>query len=667
MKKLAFIVLFVFGFIANTLAQGFVEHTVKEGETVAAIVQQYEVSPYELYELNPDAKEGIVAGAVLVFLRNKNYPYDPTLVDMKRYKVGKKETLKEIAFNNSVTEADIKKYNPELYSEKIKKGKTIKIPVFDASLLVGDSSKVVVKPKEIKHIVKTKETKYGIAHQYEITIAELEELNPHIVDGLKVGQLLTIKSVKEENIEATTVSIKSNLYAFYEVQPKEGFFRLSKKLGVSKDSLIALNPQLEEGIKLGMILKYPKANISTLKRPSYNLIDSIINKETRNITLLLPFRMNNIIHTDSTSNMKKLLVRKNNAMNKSLDFYSGVLMALDSVKQVGISTRLNVIDTEYSGDVKANIKRIEQVLNREFVENEVVIGPLVSANVITAAKVLNSKNIPLIAPFGLREDFASENLYQTETSEASQRKAMITYLKHYAKGKKVIIVADDKRRVVKNKKETAVTDDKMKAVKDELISQFPEAKLVIPRKGGLLIPKDFVNVIEEGKENVVIVEGVDKNVISTVTSVIETFTKKNKISMFTTSSQKWFELKGVKNRLKAKLNYHYPSATKPAELDSDNAFVVKYEDTYGKLPNKYAMRGFDVALDVLLRQGVANTLEDGVLQIGETKYLDAKFNYKRNVKGGYINDSVYILRYTPEFSLEEVIIENKTEEITTEE
>lgn len=648
MKKLAFILIFVFGFVANAIAQGFIEHTVKEGETVAAIVKQYEVSPYELYELNPDAKEGIIAGTVLVFLRIKNHPYDPTLVDMKKYRVKKKETLFGIAQDNNVDVATLKKYNPKLYSQKVRKGKTIKIPVFDANLLVEEPATVVIEPKEVQHIVKTKETKYGIAHQYQITIAELEALNPHIVDGLKVGQLLKIKSVTAENIEATTAPVKESSYAFYEVKPKEGFYRLSKKLGVSKDSLLVLNPQLNDGIKLGMILKYPRANMATSDRPSFILIDSISNTETRNITLLLPFRMNNIVHNDSTSNMKKLLVKKNNAMNKSLDFYSGVLMALDSVKQVGISTKLNVIDTEYSGNLKANAKRVQQVLNREFADNEVVIGPLVSANVITAAKALNAKNVPVVAPFGLREVFASENLYQTEMSEASQRAAMITYLKHYAKDKKVIIVADDK----------------MKAVRDQLSIQFPEAKVVIPREGSLLIPKDFKGIVEEGRENVVIVESSDKNLVATVTSVIETFLKKNKVSMFTTSSKKWFETKGIKNRLKAKLNFHFPSVTKPAELVRKDLFIEKYKASYGKLPNKYAMRGFDVTLDVLLRQAVTNTLEDGVLQIGETKYLDSKFNYKRNAAGGYINDSVFILRYTPEFRLEEVSVENKIEEVT---
>ena len=37
-----------------------------------------------------------------------------------------------------------------------------------------------------------------------------------------------------------------------------------------------------------MILKYPKANMLTSDRPSYSLIDSIVNKETKNMVISHP-------------------------------------------------------------------------------------------------------------------------------------------------------------------------------------------------------------------------------------------------------------------------------------------------------------------------------------------------------------------------------------------
>ena len=263
MKKITLALVFILGFILNSLAQGFIEHTVKEGETISSIVKEYKVSPYELYDLNPDAKEGISPGIVLVFLRTKRYPFDPTFVAVKKHKVKKKETLLSIAQDYNLDVAVLKKFNPKLYSTEISKGTKIEIPVFDLSLLASTSESGldeggIKEEKLLEHIVKTKETKYGIAHLYQMTIPELEELNPHIREGLKVGHILKIKTIQEQEQNENNLEEDYINFSFYKVQPKEGFYRLSKKLGISKDSLLVLNPQLAEGIKLGMVLKYPK-------------------------------------------------------------------------------------------------------------------------------------------------------------------------------------------------------------------------------------------------------------------------------------------------------------------------------------------------------------------------------------------------------------------------
>ena len=41
----------------------------------------------------------------------------------------------------------------------------------------------------------------------------------------------------------------------YEVQPKETLYSLSKKFDIAQGELITLNPDLQDGLKIGMILK----------------------------------------------------------------------------------------------------------------------------------------------------------------------------------------------------------------------------------------------------------------------------------------------------------------------------------------------------------------------------------------------------------------------------
>ena len=647
MKKILFGLLFIIGTSTIVFGQGFQEHTVVAGETISTIVEKYKVTPYELYQLNPDAEAGLKVGEVLVLLNNSQYPFDPTLIGLMKYRVKKKETLSSIAIAHGVSEANIKKYNTSLYANQVKKGDKIKIPVFDKKL----ENQVVVTPEvvdeepateviieTISHEVQPKEGKYGISKKYGITILELEAQNPEIIDGLKIGQVLTI--IKKTKVETTVLEDK---YEYYTVKPKEGFYSLTKKLGVSKDSLVAMNPSLVDGLKLGMVLKYPKNNLIKSEIPTFNLMDSISNYNTQHITLMLPLMLDKIVDNDSVSNIKKVVLKSRNT-NISLDFYSGVLMATDSMKTAGISTKLRVFDTEYNRkDPKANSRRVTSILSSPFEENELVIGPLVAANVSLVAKGLTEKNIPVLVPFPLKETSEDNNVFQTATTPKYERGQMIHFIESYSAGKSIIIIADQK----------------MSAVKNELLTKFPTAKIITPREGNLLIPKDFNGLLSESNENIVIVEAKEVGLVATVTSILDTKVKKHQITLFTTSSKKAFDNPAIANRYKAKLNFHFPSISKEVAFEKEDSFVKKYKAKYGKLPSKYAVRGYDLTMDVLLRQAVTTTFEGATEAIGETTYLENKFNYYKSATGGYVNKAMYILRYTPELTIEEASLETK--------
>jgi len=644
MKKIILGLLFILGVSITVFGQGFQEHTVVAGETLSTIVTKYQVTPYELYQLNPDAEDGLEIGEILVLLKNSQYPFDATLVGLMKYRVKKKETLYGIAQAHGVTEADIKKYNTSLYANQIGKGDKIKIPVFNKSLatqVVTDPVDVVevsttkIIAETISHEVQPKEGKYGISKKYGITILELEAQNPEIVDGLKIGQVLTItKKITVETVVDGTEP-ENDKFEYYTVKPKEGFYSLTKKLGISKDSLEVLNPSLIDGLKIGMILKYPKNKLVKAEVASFKLLDSISNFETQHITLMLPLMLDKVVENDSVSNMRKVILR-NQYTNRSLDFYSGVLMAVDSMKSVGVSTRLRVFDTRYNRrDTKANSQRISELVTKNYQENEIVIGPLVPSNVSLVANGLAEKNIPVLAPFPLKVNPKENNIYQTNASIDFQRDEMIRFIESYGVDKPMIII----------------TDKKMTAVKKKLQLKFPLAKVITPREGNLLIPKDFNGLLSETKENIIIVEAKEVGLLSTVTTILDTKLKKHKIALFTTSSAKTFDT--IENRYKAKLNLHFPSVSKELTFEKEDVFSKRYKAKYGKLPSKYVLRGYDLTMDVLLRQGVSSTFQNATETIGETSYLENKFNYYKSEKGGYTNSAMYILRYTPELKIEE--------------
>jgi hypothetical protein len=62
-------------------------------------------------------------------------------------------------------------------------------------------------------------------------------------------------------------------------------------------------------------------------------------------------------------------------------------------------------------------------------------------------------------------------------------------------------------------------------------------------------------------------------------------------------------------------------------------------------PNKYAVRGFDLTLDILLRLASENDLYEASTSDIETEYVENKFRYSKKLFGGYFNEAVYIVKY----------------------
>ena len=66
--KLLKVVFFVFLFsscVAQNSQDGVQKHIVAKGETVYQIAKQYQITPFDIYRLNPDAKEGIQENTTL--------------------------------------------------------------------------------------------------------------------------------------------------------------------------------------------------------------------------------------------------------------------------------------------------------------------------------------------------------------------------------------------------------------------------------------------------------------------------------------------------------------------------------------------------------------------------------------------------------------------------
>ena len=262
------------------------------------------------------------------------------------YSVRKKETVFSIAKKRNVTLDEIYQFNPQA-REGIKVGDVLKIPKPQSSL---NKQKIDnnENQKVIRHEVGRKETLFSIAKKYDTTQEEILKANPTVKGILSKGTVLIIP--QSSSLSGTQFkSDDATIFTDYLIVSGDNFFQLEKHFGILKAELIKLNPALKAGIKTGMIIKIPTkesdnnksfddksdiklqsddSSLSTSQSSFSNL------NKTFEIGLFLPFCQN---LNDSLQISQKTA--------SFLEFYSGVLLATQKMSEAGMKLKLFVYDT----------------------------------------------------------------------------------------------------------------------------------------------------------------------------------------------------------------------------------------------------------------------------------------------------------------------------------
>jgi LysM repeat protein/ABC-type branched-subunit amino acid transport system substrate-binding protein len=645
MKNIVVIVCMCFAFAKAdaTFMQNYKQHTVEQGETIYTLTKKYKVTSQELLELNPDLKSGLKYGQVLLIPAENKVLTQRRIKTYKKHRVGRKETLYSLSKIYGITELDIKEANKELYSNPLRKGDRIQIPVFeDVENTIPKIKEIVLDPTNLpdgKYFVRPGEGMYRIATKYGINTDSLQKLNPE-VEALIPGMILNVpKNVSlitlkdKDNDAPVTAAIDENRMMQYVIPKKMGMYSLKKLAGVSEDSLISLNPKLKEGLQEGMSVTIPNSHygkVIDLKLETSGisrLADSLRNFKKQRLAIMLPFSLQKIDETTSDRDNLK----SDRTMRIALDFYSGVKIAIDSANALGIPVAYDLFDTQKNLQATKNILK-----GTDFTKYNTVIGPLMSMNVVETAKELKGLNIPVISPLTNTDVKLYRNLFQARPDDDMLKSQLKAYLVKYAANKNVIIVTDNSNPELKN----------------EFASILPHAKLLVPNaKKNYIYSIDYIKKLKPDVENVVVL-AVDN--VGFITDAITNYSAKaatHQITMFGLENYEEMELSSTKL---ARLNYIFPRMFK--ESDDSNSFIEKYYSIHNITPNAYATRGFDVALDIIFRQASASDLYDSARRNGKTVMTENKFDYSKKFLSGFYNDAFYILQYQEDLSIKELDI-----------
>ncbi|NNT72503.1 LysM peptidoglycan-binding domain-containing protein [Flavobacterium sp. IMCC34852] len=677
-NRIIFSLLFVLSvtFSASAKQDKYVKHTVAQGETITIIAQKYKVTPFDIYKLNPDSQNGIQLNSVLLIPPSSA---EPTVIPPKQtqpknnsnpttHLVQPKETLFSLSRQYGVSVEAIKEANGELLKDGLKIGQTIKIPSGEASKETYEKpplEKPVQAPKETPksvvksepkveapkgnvayHIIEPKETKYGISKKYGMTIQELERLNPAIVSDFPVGLKLVVSGnapavaskpavsaepIKDKPAVVNPGSGKKYLQE-YVVKPKETIQSIATDFGITEAELIQLNPELKKGIKLGMILRVPMGEkVNVPKKEQGNLMKNLNTNARKQLALLLPFNISKI--ENDTVNSTQARLKKDKFLNLTLDFYSGALMAVDSAKVLGMNIDIKIFDSQ---ETKSNSNVAALAQQNNLAGMDAIIGPFYQANVEKLAELVESTKTPVISPLSKEIGKKFTNLYQSMPSLEQMRASVFQYMK--SKGGNII----------------AVVDAKKGSVKQYLQEMQSDTKLVGLSAKGSFVADSLRLHLQKDKMNYVLLASESTGMILAMTNAMLAAQKDYQVQLVIMEPNETLDFEEISLTRLTKLKLLYPSLSRPNETVEANQFDTKYKKLNKIIPNQYAIRGFDVTFDTLLRLSQEKTFEE-TIQADASEQIENKFDYTQNTTYGYSNNGIYILYYDTDLTIKEAL------------
>ena len=448
--------------------------------------------------------------------------------------------------------------------------------------------------------------------------------------------LIGFSQDENQNLESSSVIE----FIEHKVKRKQTLYTISNLYDVPINLIKQYNPSIKgDKISKKMVLKIPFITTAVLEesikeivekvlvstRTNQNLFDSVPKKKSIKFGFIAPFNLNKI-EIDSIENTKKYL-EKLNLSTLSLDFYSGTLSAVEEAKKLGIKIHIDVYDNKNSFDEIDKLSDNKNINSYDF-----ILGPFIPRNLNRLSLNLKDSKVPIVSPLTSKKIQINKNVFQSVPSIQSQRELMFTHVDS-------LIIKDPDPCVM------IIYDRSTELVKEKLLKRFPYAELIdTDLTMGLVDPEITDSLLVEKKNNLVFLESQNLNVITSVSSLLNSqISKERNINLLSTYRSETYENENISYQQLGNLNFTYPSYFIPNYGDELNELNALFIENFGKLPNKIALRGYEITLDLILRTAHRRKLVKSI-DLGETSYFQNRFDYV-NKEQGYINQSVFLVKH----------------------
>lgn len=219
----------------------------------------------------------------------------------------------------------------------------------------------------------------------------------------------------------------------YQVKKKDTLYGIAKKYNISVDALIEANPEMKvDGFELkkGSYVCIPYAASGTSGQTSATPVRTLIQTASRQFSgktvrvgVMLPLH-------DVDGDGRRMT-----------EFYRGMLMACDSLREEGMNIDIHAWNVNIDADITNFIKQPGAA------KCDIIFGPLYSKQVHALAEFCKARDIQMVIPFSITGDDVSmyKQIFQVyQTNDRQTNNSIETFLKLFPNCHPVFIDCNDK-------------------------------------------------------------------------------------------------------------------------------------------------------------------------------------------------------------------------------
>ena len=518
------------------------------------------------------------------------------------YTVQKSEGIYAISQRFSVPQSLIIEANPGV-ENGLKLGQLIKVP--QGVSTTDKKNNAPVKIGKDQHVVKAKETLYGLSKKYNCTVDELLELNPWATH-LTIGAVLQIPSKKVESHCKPSAETSSLDYA--EAQPDF----------MSEANRVESQDKQKKNDKKNIWSWFSKSK-EIADTTSVTTVDSVAATEDTQswwlkqqeseikVAILLPFMLDSL-HRDAS-------------MDRFVEFYQGCLLAIDSLAKQGLSTEI------YTYDIGKDTHSLQAALQEPALSNvDLIIGPAYQNQVKEVADFASKHRIPTVVPFSssIPEITSNPYLFEVVTPQKELYTRLVQKFCYHFNDKNIIIV---KPRMLGQYNKADFANQLMAGMDATLVPY------TVISDDSIATTIDSLAALSD-KECLVVLPSTHQVALNKFGEALH-YIKSTNVSVF--GFPEWNSM-GI-NELYSKRMYGFSNYYTSFDDPQIISFFTQLKDTYGvpkgiqQSPN-FALFGFDICYFFLQQYSENGKYFYQFMPTTETQGLQMNFLFEPAVKGG---------------------------------